>query len=217
MRRRVVAAILASSSDVLLPWAGTTRLRSIAHEVCATSCERVAVVLGPSAGRIATAIQGLPVATLPNVLWSDGVASGTRCAVAWALRSGADGLLLLDGDQALVDRVHVESLLTAFRSTRAPVASYVHGEVGVPAVFGIESFARLGALTGDRDAREVLRTTPIVKAIPWPQGSIERAIDTAIDVALETMVAHVDGVSGVPIAIPDQPSSPVVLAPYCPT
>lgn len=219
MRRRIVAAILADTADVLLPWAGSTRLRSIAQQVCAASCERVAVVLGTSAGSIAGALAGLPITTLPNVLWSDGVSAGVRCAVAWALRSGADGLLLVDGEQARVDRAHVDSLLSAFRNTRAPVASHVRGEVGLPAVFGIESFPRLGQLTGGRDSREVLRTTSIVKAVPWPEGSIERAIDVAIqgalDSALDGIIATAIDIAA-PAAIPDLGSAPEVFSPNCP-
>ena len=175
MRRRVVCAVLAHSSDVLLPWEGTTRLRSIAGAVCAATCERVAVVIGAAAGRMTAALHGLPVATVPNLLWSEGTASAIRCAVAWALRSGADGLLLVD-DQARLDRDHVDTLLAAFRATRTPVASEVAGELGLPAVFGVESFARLGHLTGERDAREVLRTTPTVKVVPWPLPEVPRAI-----------------------------------------
>lgn len=217
MRRRVVAAILAHTEDVLAPWAGSTRLRSVAQEVCATSCERVAVVLGNSSGRIASALAGLPIATLPNVLWSDGASAAIRCAVAWALRTGSDGLLLVDGEQASLGREHVEGLVSAFRASRAPVASYLFGEVSVPAVFGIESFARLGQLTGDRDAREVLRTTSIVKAVPWPEGSIERASHTAIaaeiQTALDTLVAHAVETRIDPAVIPDPPADPVVLAP----
>src|SRR5512139_2214535 len=134
MRRRVVAAILANNPGVLLPWAGTTRLRSVAQEVPAASCERVAVIAGARAGTVSSSLEGLPVAIVPDVLWGEGVASAIRCAVAWALRSGADGLMLVDGDQARVDRAHVENLLGAFRSARTPVASYVYGEVGIPAV-----------------------------------------------------------------------------------
>lgn len=196
MRRRVVAAILAACPTnqggcprVLLPWAGTTRLRAVAQAVCAASCERVAAVLGPAAGSIAPALSGLPIATLPNVLWSEGAAASIRCAVAWALRSGADGLLLVHGEQARTGRAHVESLLQAFRSSRAVVASHVCGDVGLPAVFGVETYARLGQLTGDRDARDVLRMTAAVQAIPWPEGAIERAIDAAVDGALDAMVA----------------------------
>ena len=166
-------------------------------------------MLGSSAGSITAALEGLPIATLPNVLWTEGTSAAIRCAVAWALRSGADGLLLVHGDQARVDRAHVENLLAVFRETRTPVASDVHGDVCVPAVFGIESFARLGQLTGDRDAREILRTTPI-ELVPWPEGAIERAIDHAIDSALDDMVAHAFEVEAAPTAIPDLPTGPVI-------
>lgn len=215
MRKRVVAAILtASPTTALLPWAGTTRLRSVAQAICAASCERVAVVLGPAAGSVTSSLTGLPVASLPNVLWSEGSAASMRCAVAWALRTGADGLLLVHGDQARLDRAHVESLLQAFRTSRATVASYVSGDVTLPAVFGVESYAKLGQLTGERDARDVLRLTPVVKAIPWPEGAIESAIDRAIDQALDAMVANALDVTAIPAVIPEihEASEPVTSA-----
>ena len=172
MRRRVVAAILGACS------------RELAHEICATTCERVAVVGGPG-------FEGLPLVALAGD------------AIAWALKSGADGLVLVQGDQH-VDRFHLETLIDAFRHTRTPVASYACGEVGLPAVFGVDSFGRLA----QHDAREVLRTTPIVKAIPWPLGperAIERAIDAAVEAAIEDMV------QAIPTAIHDQPTAPVIL------
>lgn len=217
MRKRVVAAILAASPTneagcprVLLPWAGSTRLRAVAKAICAASCERVAVVLGPGAGPATSSLQGLPIAT-PDVLWNDGAASPIRRAVAWALRTGADGLLLAHGDQARLDRTHVESLLQAFRSSRATVASYVSGEVTLPAVFGVESYAKLGQLTAGRDARDVLQLTSVVKAIPWPEGAIESAIDRAIDQALDAMVANALDVTAIPTMIPEihEASEPV--------
>ena len=152
MRRRVVAAILGACS------------RELAHEVCASSCDRVAIIGGPG-------FDGLPLVALAGD------------APAWTLRSGADGLLLVQGN-VHVDRDHLEALLEAFRGTRTPVASYVAGEVGLPAVFGIESFGRLAT----HDACELLRTTPIVKAIPWT-GTLQ----------------------AVPTVVPEQPTEPVIL------
>lgn len=172
MRRRVVAAILGACS------------RELAHEVCATSCDRVAIIGGPG-------FEGLPLVAL----------DGDR--IAWALRSGADGLLLVQGSLH-VDRFHLEALLDAFRGTRTPVASYVAGEVGLPAVFGVESYSRLAT----HDAREVLRTTPIVKAIPWtdgPEHAMQRAIDAAVEAALDDML------QAIPQTIPEQPTEPVIL------
>ena len=90
MRNRVVATILAPQP---------TTLRSLVRALGA--CERVAVPLGANAAAVAAAVHGLPVATLPNVLWSEGIAAEIRCAVAWALRSGADGLLLVHGEQEI--------------------------------------------------------------------------------------------------------------------
>lgn len=130
MRRRLAAAIVA-------PAAG----RALVEEVCATSCERVALVLGGLPQSTARAVAGLPVALVPNPAWCEGEAAALRCALAWALRSGADGLLLVD--EAPAARSHLEALLAAFRATGVPAASGRLGAPGLPAVFGVEAFARL--------------------------------------------------------------------------
>jgi CTP:molybdopterin cytidylyltransferase MocA len=193
MRRRIVAALVGH---------GHAHVRAIAQELCATSCERVAITLGPSAGLIAHALDGVPLVTLPNVLWSEGAAAAIRCAVAWALRSGADGLLLVDGEHA-VERAHVERLLAAFRPAHVPIASTARGEICLPAVFGLESFARLGSLTGDADARTILRTTPNVKAVPVHVPEVPTTIP---DVPADAAVLD-------PIAPRDKLAMPVILPP----
>ena len=206
MRRRIVAAILANTPRALLPWSDTSRLRAVAREVCSTSCEKVAVV-----GNLGAALRGLPVALIPDL--EEGKSAAIRGAVDWALRCGAEGLLLVDGDQAHLDRNHLDSMLRAFRETRVPVSSYVDNDLAMPAVFGVETFARLARLTGDHDARQVLKAAPIVKVIPWPEEWIDRAIDDAIDIVLDDLVERALEANATPIPISEEVAMRVVLDP----
>ncbi len=182
----VAAAILAAGASCrlgqpkqLLPFRGTTLLRGIAREVCASSCDRVAVVLGAHCGQIAPTIADLPLALEPNLLWSEGIAASIRCAVAWAMRERCDALVLLACDQPRLTARHVDALVALHDRLRRPIASGYAGTLGTPAVFGAAEFPRLSALGGDSGARGLLAHAD---AIDWPDGAFD--VDTPEDVEL---------------------------------
>lgn len=166
---RIAAAIVAAGTG------DPQRLRELAMRVCMASCERVAVVVGAGAGALSPALHGLPIRLEANVLHPEGVASSIRAAVAWALRSGCDALLLLACDQHRVTASHLERLLAAYRAKRDLVASRCSHGLGVPAVFHGTHFGRLAHLTGDHGAQVVVGTTPGVVAVDWPDGELELA------------------------------------------
>ena len=174
---RVAAAILAAGESrrlgrpkQLLPFRGTTLVRAIAGEACASACLHVGVIVGANAFSIAAALDGMPLAVVPNVLWTEGMASSIRCAVDWTRRAGCDALVLLVCDQPRLSAAHVDRLVTEHLSTRVPVASRYADTLGVPAVFGSDAFAELHTLTGDTGARGLL-ARPDVRAIDWPDGA----------------------------------------------
>jgi len=176
----VAAAILAAGASSrlgrpkqLLPFRGTTLLRAVVREVCAASCDRVAVVLGAYAGSVAPELDGLPVASLANVLWTEGMASSIRCGVAWAVRSRCEALLVALCDQPRLTAAHLETLLQVYRRSPGPVASRYAGTLGAPAIFDRASFPALFALTGDAGASRLLASaTPV----DWPDGALD--VDT---------------------------------------
>jgi len=189
----IAAALLAAGASrrlgqpkQLLPYRGAPLVQTIARELCATSCDRVVVVLGAHAGAVVPAIADLPVALEANVLWSEGIASSIRCAVAWALRTGCDALALALCDQPRLRAPHVDALVALHRTCGRPVASRYAGIAGTPAVFGATDFPALLALAGDGGARHLLAAAP---AIEWPAGAYD--LDTPDDVAREML--HLEG------------------------
>ena len=174
------AAILAAGGSrrlghpkQLLPFRGTTLLRAVAREVCAARCDRVAVVLGAHAGAVAPTIADLPIAPLSNVLWSEGIASSIRCAVAWAMQSALDALLLVVCDQPQLTAQHVDRLIAAHRATGRAVASRYSDVAGVPAIFGGADYPALCGLSGDIGARGLCAASAM---IDWPEGAFD--VDT---------------------------------------
>jgi molybdenum cofactor cytidylyltransferase len=183
------AAILAAGASgrlgrakQLLPCRGTTLVRAVAREVCSSRVDRVAVVVGAQAVRIAHAVAGLPVAVEANWLWPEGMASSLRCAVAWAIRTRCDALCVLACDQPRLTAAHVDRLVAAFVAIggAAPIASAYAGCLGVPAVFPATAFAALLGLSGDHGAVRLLAACG-VGAVDWPDGIGD--VDVKADVA----------------------------------
>lgn len=179
------AAILAAGASrrlgmakQLLPYRGTTLLGAVARELCASRCERVAVVLGARAGEIAPTLVELPVEPLANVSWDEGMASSIRCAAGWAVRERLSALVIAVCDQPRLTADHVDRLIAAHRATRGAVASRYGAGPGVPVVIPACDYPRLFELVGDRGARCLLDHA---HPIDWPDGLYD--IDTAHDCA----------------------------------
>ena len=184
----IAAAILAAGASrrlgrpkQLVPARGTTLLRAIAEQACASSCDRIAVVVGAHAERIVPTLDGLPLAMQIYTFWPEGVASSIRSAAAWAWRMRADALVLLVGDQPRLATAHVDALCDVFRKTARSVGSRYAGIVGVPAVFTADQLPQLVALGGDTGARRVLLAAA-PEIVDWPDGELD--IDTPEQLAL---------------------------------
>lgn len=160
---RIAAAVLAAGT------ADPERLRELAGRVCLASVERVAVVLGAGAGALSSALHGLPIRIETNVLWSEGHASTIRAAVAWALRSGCDALLLLECAHHRVTSSHLEKLLGAYRGKHDLVATRGAHGFEIPAVFHGTHYGRLAALSNGHGAQVILNTSPGVTGVD-PHG-----------------------------------------------
>jgi CTP:molybdopterin cytidylyltransferase MocA len=181
---RVAAAILAAGASrrlgqpkQLLPFRGTTLLRAMIGELAASSCDRVAVVLGAHASEVAATLLDLELTRLVNPAWREGMASSIRCAAGWAMATRSEALLIATCDQPRLTTAHVDRLIAAFAEGAHATGSRYSGVVGVPAIFGAPDFLALGALDGDLGARSLLG----VDAVDWPDGALD--LDTAADVA----------------------------------
>ena len=148
----------------LVPCRGTTLIKAIACEVCASTCEHAAVVLGAHADLIAPELAEIEIASLANPPWATHVASQLRVAIEWARERGAAALAIVGCDQPRLTAKHLDRLYGAWRSAGRSVASRYSGALGLPAVIDA------------RDFDAVLEVgLPIVTAraqsVPWPDGA----------------------------------------------
>lgn len=180
---RVGAAILAAGGSrrlgrpkQLVAWRGEPLVATVARQVCASRCDRVAVVLGASAAGCLAALAGLAVAPVCNALWPEGIASSIRCAVAWAVRTRCDALVLVACDQPHLTAAHVDALVAAHRASGRTIGSAYAGTAGIPAIFAAGDLPRLAMLRGDTGARALLVGQP---TLAWPDGAFD--VDTPRD------------------------------------
>jgi len=149
MSSRIAAVVLAAGT------VDAERLRELVGRVCLAPVERVAVVL---ASDFTSALQGLPVHIEANQI------SPIRAAVAWALRTGCDGLLLIEGDRR-ISSSHLERLLAAYRGHHDLVGTRGAHGLEVPAIFHGSHYGRLAALRDGHGAHVILNTSPGVTAV----------------------------------------------------
>ncbi len=160
----------------LLEAGGVPLVRRVAATCVDAGLGPVGVVLGAHADGIAAALEGLPIARIANAAWEDGIASSIRAGVAWAEATGASALLVVLGDQPMLDGSHLGALRAAWLDG-APIAASRFDDIrGAPAIFDRARWPALAALTGDRGAGALVRDA---HAIDWSPGAID--IDTPDD------------------------------------
>lgn len=157
---------------------GAPLLRRSAEAALASAADEVLVVLGARAVEMRAALDGLPVRTLENPLWSSGVASSIRVGLQ-ASAPAADAALILLADMPEVGPALIDRLIAAFdpeegREAARPIGP--DGRGGHPVLFGRRYFEALSLLEGDQGARRV----------------IEEAADRRVDLEVEGRAAFID-------------------------
>lgn len=159
----------------LLPYRGGTLVSHSAETALASGASDVTIVLGAEAERIRTALGDLPVRTIVNTAWSEGMGSSIRTGVA-ALNPEAEAVVIALADQPLITSDHLRHLVEGLNCTPIVASSY-DGVLGAPCAFRSEEFERLLALRGDAGARTLLRGGEAsVSSIAFQEANLD--IDT---------------------------------------
>ena len=165
MRRapRITGIVLAAGkgsrmgrTKQLLPYRDQTLLECVVDNACASTLDRIIVVLGFQADALARLIVGRGVTVVLNPSYESGQSTSLRAGLQ-AVTDEADAVLFLLGDQPLVTSETINRILSDYeRSQHSPVVLPVfEGKRGNPALFSRETFARIEALNGDCGARSL--------------------------------------------------------------
>lgn len=152
----------------LLPWEGEPLVRRAVLAASSVLAERVILVTGYCAEQVEEAVANTGVRTLRNPLWTEGLASSLRVAVA-ALPADCDGVVFCSCDQPGIGAPQIQALLEARSGERIVAASYA-GTLGIPACFPRSSFKALSGLSGEHGAKTLLGESQDLIQVAIPQG-----------------------------------------------
>jgi molybdenum cofactor cytidylyltransferase len=183
------------ASKQLLVLRGEALVRRAARAAVEAGLWPAVVVVGARCDEVRAALAGLPVVTVSNPAFAEGMAGSIRLGLARLVECApaVRGVVLLACDQPAVVAAHLTALAAAARREGKPIAASAYGgTVGVPALFAAALFPELLALTGDTGARRLLASDAArVTAVPLPHGELD--VDTPEDWARAVELARREG------------------------
>ena len=144
------------SPKALLPYQGRPFLDHLLEVTHHPKIGVRRVVLGAHAEPIARAIELHPEEIVINEKWEDGQLSSLHAAMR-SLPAGTDGIILCLIDHPLISASLVDSLITQFYASRAPIVLPVfEGRRGHPVIFSAQVYAELENAPQEKGARAVV-------------------------------------------------------------
>jgi molybdenum cofactor cytidylyltransferase len=170
---------------LLLPYGSRTFMRHAAETAAASICRPILIVLGAYTNRLKREIDDLPVRSVINERWADGMGSSIQVGIetlnTYDRADSIEALVLMLCDQPYVTAAVINDLVMAYHlNGKGIIASEYDGTLGVPALFGREYFAELATLRGAVGAKHIIAAhASDVVPVPFPREMID--IDTPED------------------------------------
>ena len=190
MKRNIAAVVLAAGASSrmgtakqLLRLGSRTLLRRSVEEALASAARETVVVVGAEAERMRHELRDLPVVTVENTRWAEGIGSSVSAAADFIRRQQPefDALVLMTCDQPHVSAATIDRLIAEHDvSAKSIAASGYAGTIGVPALFSRACFDALSQLPADRGAKDILlRHRTDVAEVEFEPGATD--LDTPAD------------------------------------
>lgn len=174
---------------------GEPIVRRAARALLDSRADPVVVVVGYEAGRVRSALSGLPVSFVENPDYAAGQATSVRAGVR-ALREaeeadqveGGDGIDEVDavlfalGDMPAVSPATIDALIDAFGAGAGDaLAAAFEGERGNPVLFDARFLDALADVDGDTGAREILLGSETAALVETGDPGVRADVDTEVD------------------------------------
>ena len=136
---------------------GKPLVRHAADAALASRLDPVLVVTGHEAAKVGAALSGAPVTLVHNSDYREGLSTSLRAGIA-AVPDSCEGAMVLLGDMPGISPALIDRLIAAFdpATGRAICVAAAHGHRGHPVLWSRAFFDHIGALSGDKGARELL-------------------------------------------------------------
>lgn len=142
----------------------------------------VVVVVGAAGPAVADAVAALPVVTVVNDRWDEGMSTSLRAGADYVDAHTDHDLAVLLADQPLIPASHIRALCDLRREADALVAATMYrGVRGAPAVFDRSLLVALRSLRGDRGAGALIRDGERVVSLPLADAAVD--IDAPADLS----------------------------------
>ena len=162
---------------LLADWQGAPLLDRILDAASRLPLNRVAMVTGAYHRDIAAHLSDSAVELCYCATWHTGM--GSSLAYGVSQLSPENAVLVLLGDQPLIDNDDLQQLLTTWKANphKVTCAAFA-GTRGVPAIFPATAKPWLLQLSGDRGAKGLLNGNDVT-AVPMPNAAFD--VDTRSD------------------------------------
>jgi molybdenum cofactor cytidylyltransferase len=163
-----------------LLWQGKPLVWHVCQAAINAGLDPVVVVTGAYSEEVASAVEGLPVTCVYNVMWEQGQSTSVKAGLC-ALPPQVGGAVFLLADQPRVPPTLIEELVRCHRQSLAPIVAPKVGQVrGNPVLFDRCTFAALLKLEGDVGGRMLFSRYPVTY-LPWSDASVLLDVDTEAD------------------------------------
>lgn len=166
-----------------LLYEGQPLLQRAIQTALASACEPVLVILGSNAEAFQAGLNDLPVQTVFNPDWPEGMASSIRSGISTLNEMSADldGAIIMVCDQPFVTTDLLNEMVEQKRlHGHGIIACAYQDTLGTPALFDKQFFPELLALQGQDGAKKLLfRHAALVTPLAFPLGTFD--IDTPQD------------------------------------
>ncbi len=158
-------------------------LAHVLKHAAASMLDEVILVLGHQAERISAAVGEWGQRVVVNREYATGQSTSLRAGLV-AINPDAAAVVFLLGDQPQVLPRTIDALIDAFRTCAASIVLPTYDGVdGHPILIARPLFAELQSVSGDRGARDVIRShSDAVLQVPV-SGTLPRDVDTEEDYA----------------------------------
>jgi len=171
---------MGGANKLLLPYRGEPMVCGPARALLEAGLRPVVVVVGHDADAVERALEHLPVHTVVNPDFREGMGASLRAGVE-ALAPDAEAVAVALGDLPTLSGRSVRAVVEAFRASPRGIAVPVfRGRRGHPVVFDLCRYrAALAAVHGDRGARAVVAAHPgDVLEVPVDDPGVVQDVDT---------------------------------------
>lgn len=167
---------------LLLPLAGKTIIEKVVAEVISSKVDNTLLVLGAHSEKIIEKMINLPVSTIVNSQFSQGMLSSVQLGFR-SLPQGTRAAVVLLGDQPSVSRTVIDDVIRAYEeSGKGIVLPTYKKERGHPVLIDLKFRGEIEKLAPDVGLRGVVYSHPEdICEVPVENPGILKDIDTLED------------------------------------